>query len=346
LLEEEQAGVKLKAFNMWRPPLLKPRRNIRPDLYIEHAKLVIPEEESRNHFFDFMAFCLQCPGVKINHALVLFSTVQGVGKDTLLAPLIHGVGVHNVSAITPESLNDQYTYYLKSQIIICNEMANFEKKSVYNKLKPFLAAPPEWLTLYQKFLKPTLIPNIQNWIFSTNYANAVSLDDADRRFYIYECQMNEPPPPQHFDRIYKYFEDGGYEIIVGWYLDRDISSFDPTKPPPETDAKREMAYLAKPLAVRWLDEQFEQGGRFGTSELITATEIFEVGNDFGSPQFVSQQMHSGHIITALKKNGFVRMPGKHRIDGKVTTVWTRNKRLMNLSGEFLAEKLKADRRKR
>jgi hypothetical protein len=49
-----------------------------------------PDRREREHIFDVMAFKLQNPRIKINHA-VLIAGDQGCGKDTLWAPFLWAV---------------------------------------------------------------------------------------------------------------------------------------------------------------------------------------------------------------------------------------------------------------
>lgn len=348
ILVEEIEGVQVRAVNRWRPSSLVPMRGKSPTPWLDHVAMLFPETSAREHFLNWLAFNLQRPGVKIGHAIVLYSATHGVGKDTALVPLLRGVGQHNVAQIAPEDLTSNFNQFLRAQLIVCNEMANFEKKSTYNRLKAYLAAPPHWLTVNEKNTKPYMVPNIQNWAFNTNHANAIALEDSDRRFWIHECECDRATP-EHFARLWAWLNEGGGDAMtVGWLLDRDLAAFNPSDPPPMTRAKQDMADLSRPPTVRWLDEQFAEGGLFHGRTLVTAGEVTEAASGFDAPPIVTQTMHSGHVTAALRKHAFVAVPGRHRVGAKVLTIWTRDGRpeIMGASGEFLAARLAADQKKK
>jgi hypothetical protein len=72
-------------------------RDARPDLtgvaagdvsrWLDHCRVLVPEEAELNHCLDVMAFKLQNPRIKINHA-VLIAGIQGSGKDTFWDALL------------------------------------------------------------------------------------------------------------------------------------------------------------------------------------------------------------------------------------------------------------------
>jgi hypothetical protein len=336
-----ERGVLL--INLWRPSGLVPVEGD-PTPWLDHVKKLFPEETAREHFLNWMAFVLQNPGKKIGHAIMLYSEEQGVGKDTALIPLVRGVGNANIAKIEPDDLTGQFTSYLKSQVIICNEMANFERRTVYNRLKAHLEMSDTMLPVNEKFQPRYQILNRQNWIFCTNDPNAVSLEATDRRFFVQDC-----PGPRmsadESDKLYAWLNSGGDAIAVWWLLQRDLSKFNPAHPPPMTAAKTSMIELSKPVAVRWLEDQFATV--WAKREFMTHGEILDASGGFNVPANVSKQIHQGHVKSAFHKHGFVAIEGRHRVGSAVTTIWTRDKRPETLasSGQFLVARLAADRDK-
>jgi hypothetical protein len=329
--------------NLWRPSDLVPREGD-PSPWLDHISMLFPDPTARGHFLDWIAFVLQFPGRKIGHAIMLYSEEQGVGKDTALVPLVRGVGNANIAKIEPDDLTGTFTAYLKSQVIICNEMANFERRTVYNRLKAHLEMSDTWLPINEKFQPRYQVLNRQNWIFCTNSANAVSLEETDRRFWIYECAGHRLSN-RDADKLYAWFDSGGDAIVVYWLLHRDISKFNPAHAPPTTDAKKAMIELAKPVSVRWLDEQFTTV--WTKREFMTFNEILEAGCAFNVSPAIGKQMNQFYVTSALRKHRFIAIPGRHRIGDAVVTVWTRDHRpeTMASSGQFLAARVLADQNK-
>ena len=136
------------ALNTWRPSRYVPAKNVANadvQLWLDHIELIFGPlaEPAANHVLDWMAFVIQRPGEKINHALVIYGETQGTGKDSAFTPFFRTIGVpHNVPFITPERLRGQWTDYLEAPVICVEEMMNFNRGEMANKLKPLLAAPP------------------------------------------------------------------------------------------------------------------------------------------------------------------------------------------------------------
>ena len=158
-------------------------------LWLDHVKLIFGELDGPAvaHFLNFVAFLLQKPGHKINHALVIVGKTQGTGKDTAFVPVIRAIGLHNVATATPEALASPWTHYLLAQLVRAEEMMGFGRRELANKLKPMLCTPPETVSINTKNVKQYDIPNLQNWIMFRNHEDALSIEDTDRRYWIHNA---------------------------------------------------------------------------------------------------------------------------------------------------------------
>jgi hypothetical protein len=87
--------------------------------------LGIPDAEPRRRILDHLSAQVQRPCVKINHALVLGGG-QGIGKDSLLKPLIEALGPHNAGIITPLELDGAFNDFLiNKSLLLVQEIAAF-----------------------------------------------------------------------------------------------------------------------------------------------------------------------------------------------------------------------------
>jgi hypothetical protein len=128
-------------------------------LWLDHARMLVPDERELNHIFDVMAFKVQNPKVKINHA-ILHGGDEGCGKDTLYAPFLWAVcgpNAKNRGIMDNDSISSQWGYQLESEVLIINELKEPDaaaRRALANKLKPIIAAPPEMLPINRKGLHP------------------------------------------------------------------------------------------------------------------------------------------------------------------------------------------------
>lgn len=324
-------GILVAAVNQWRRSNVVPAMNVTDDgvrLWLNHVVLIFGplNGPAARHFLDWCAFVLQNPGVKIGHCIVVFGETHGTGKDTVFVPFFRAVGEHNVSTITPAMLAEPWTYYLLAQLVRVEEMMNFKRGEVANKLKPMLTTPPETVTINEKNVKQYDIPNIQNWVMFTNHENAIPIEDTDRRYWIHRCVLDAPREPAYYAALYAWYGSGGTEKVAGWLMQRDVSAFNPMAPPPDTDAKREMQELSLPPAVRWVRTLFAEGRELSGRSVWTVPAVLKeairiAASDFNAPS--SAGINHKSIASALKLAGF-KQTHRARIDGADANVWTRD----------------------
>ena len=209
--------------------------------WLAHCRVLVPETEELDHVLDLMAFKLQHPEVKINHA-VLHGGDQGSGKDTMWAPFIWSVcGPHlkNRGLLDNDTMSSQFGYALESEILILNELKEpdaKERRALANRLKPIIAAPPDMLTINRKGLHPYQMANRVFVLAFSNDPVPISLDSQDRRWF---CLWSHAPrmKPETAARMWAWYRAGGFEAVGAWLAARDVSAFNPGAAPMVTEFK-------------------------------------------------------------------------------------------------------------
>lgn len=341
VVREEVSGTMRDAVNLWRPSLLRPAEgDVGP--WISHMEAMFGPagSDAFEHMADYMAFIVQFPGVKVNHAPVLLGP-QGIGKDSVFEPLRRALGLHNAATIETERLAESFNSdWIQGQFVIVNEAHTFHRRETMNRLKPLLAAPPDTLTVNKKGVPQYAIPNIINVALFTNHEDALAPERSDRRFWVWRCLLEADPGEVYFDALWnRFYNVGGCERVFAWLLARDVTAFNPKKPAPMTEAKADMIEATTPAAVTWLEEQFEEGGIFVGRQLLTTREVSEAGNDFGAPGNMREPL----IRAELKRRGFRTLEGKFKIDGKAVRLWARG-RVGNTEHAFVLGRYEKERK--
>jgi hypothetical protein len=209
--------------------------------WLNHCRHLVPEPEALEHCFNVMAYKLQHPQRKINHA-VLHKGPQGIGKDTMWAPFIEAVcgpNAVNRGLLDSDTMNSQFNYALESEILILNELREpdaRDRRALANKLKPIIAAPPEWLSINRKGLKPYDMVNRCLVIAFSNDAVPITLDSQDRRWFALSSNVARMTP-EDSQRLWAWFARGGLSACAAWLAQRDVSAFNPSAAPPVTEFK-------------------------------------------------------------------------------------------------------------
>ena len=243
--------------NRWRDARPVPvAGNIQP--WLRHVERMVPDQREREHIFNVMAFKVQHPNRKINHA-VLHGGNPGSGKDTMWAPFFYAVGgpsLRNVSLVRNEEIASQWGYALEAEVMVVNELRQSEAKdrrSLENTLKPLIAAPPEFLSVNRKGLAPYDLVNRLQVIAFSNERVAINLPSDDRRWFVVWSDA-----PRMTDAegaaIWSWLESGGKSAVAAWLHLRDVSAFAPGATPMMTEAKAIMVEAGMSGAEAFLVE--------------------------------------------------------------------------------------------
>ena len=243
--------------NRWRdarPPVAA--GDITP--WLDHCRALVPEPKELEHILDVMAFKLQHPEVKVNHA-ILHGGDQGSGKDTMWAPFIWSVcGPHlkNRGLLDNDTMSSQFGYALESEILILNELKEpdaKERRALANRLKPIIAAPPEMLSINRKGLHPYQMANRVFVLAFSNDPVPISLDSQDRRWF---CVWSHAPrmTPDAAAKMWAWYKTGGFEAIGAWLQARDVRAFNPGAAPMATEFKLNLVEHGLSMAESYLVE--------------------------------------------------------------------------------------------
>jgi hypothetical protein len=310
--------------NLWAPPLLVPSEGD-AGRWLEHGAAMMGVDDLRR-VLDWLAFVLQRPGVKINHALVLLGETHGGGKDTFLKPFIAAIGQHNVAVIAGSQLGGAFNSELTRQVLQINEMPSAHKRDFYEDMKPLLAAPPDMLRINEKMLPPFWIPNIINVVITTNHIGAIALADSDRRFDIVSTHPaidgTEAERAAYYRPLHAWMDAGGSAAAAGWLLRRDVTAFDPAQAPPDSDAKTAMTREGAHPIVGWVLDLVAAGGELAGRNLVTIAEIVDLARRGVDGASTTGWVLPEHVARALTLSGW-RQVVRARFEGARHRVWAR-----------------------
>jgi hypothetical protein len=234
----ERKGV--TSFNLYRPPRIKLGDAGQAGPWIEHVhKVFVPKDA--DHCIRWLAHRVQLPEQKINHGLVL-GGAPGVGKDSLLAPVREAIGPWNFADISPTHLLESFNSFAKSVILRVNEardLGDVNRFSFYDRTKIYTAAPPEVLRINEKHLREYYVFNVVGFIVTTNHkTDGIYLPADDRRHFVaWSERTKDDFAPDYWNRLWSWYQrEGGFGHVAAYLSELDISSFDPSAPPPKTPA--------------------------------------------------------------------------------------------------------------
>lgn len=277
-------------------------------MWMEHCQALVPEQAELDHILDVMAFKVQHPEIKVNHA-ILHAGDEGSGKDTFWAPFIWAIcGDHlkNRGIMDNNSVNSQWGYQLESEILIINELKEPDaatRRQLANQLKPIIAAPPEMLPINRKGLHPYMMANRLFVLAFSNDPVPISLASQDRRWF---CIWSTAPrmESQKASAIWNWYRKGGFAAIARWLNDRDISKFNPAAPPMMTEFKANLVEHGMSMAESFLVEMMrERRGEFSAG--VVGSPFHSLCDRVAGQAPAGVKVPQAALLHALKEAGWV-----------------------------------------
>jgi hypothetical protein len=240
----------LPVFNFWRPSTCGPRllttAEVKP--WLDHVELVMGSPTERDLFLRWCAFVVQYPELKPNWCFLIMS-LQGLGKDTMVAPIKLAVGDRNWREELIYSLADNFTEAIEHKLLIVGETAQPKKGFVSahdfgTRLKPLLSQPPTELKINKKFQAPYTIPNRLAVILFSNETNPLHLERGQRRVHVVNRLGVQSALPDYFWNLHEWLKAGGAELAASYLLSYPLSEAEKREfiggIAPENEAKIEL----------------------------------------------------------------------------------------------------------
>jgi hypothetical protein len=277
-----QSGA--RCFNRYEPPLIAPGDPTQATRWLELVRKVYPDDT--DHIITWLAFKVQNPGVKINHALVL-GGASGIGKDTILEPVRIAVGDNNYKNISPSHLTGTFNSFVMSVVLQIDEARDLGENTRVNRFtfyehsKTYIAAPPRCLPFNEKFQRVTYVFNVIGVVYTTNHRfDGLYLPADDRRHYVAWSELTkEDFLKEYWTELWHWLEhDGGNGHVAAYLRSLDLTDFDAKAPPPQTAAMWQIvdasaAPEANELAdaIDELNKDRKDGSKPCTLRMIAAT---------------------------------------------------------------------------
>ena len=301
--------------NLYLPPNIKLGDPDKAGPWLEHVRRVYPEDSA--HIIQWLAHRVQRPEEKINHALLLGGG-QGIGKDTLLAPVKRAVGPSNFQEVSPKQAMGRFNGFLKAVILRISEahdLGEYDRYAFYDHLKSYTAAPPDEMRVDEKNLREYVIVNCCGVIITTNHkSDGLYLPADDRRTYVAWSELTKADfAKEYWNDLWSWYDKGGFGHVAAYLLQHDLSEFDAKAPPKQTET-----FLAI-VDVGQAPEQAELADvldKLNNPEAVTLNDIVaEVGSASEFGEWLDDRKNRRAIPHRLEDCGYVRVRNADAKDG-------------------------------
>jgi hypothetical protein len=247
-----------ETYNVYRKPDIGP---VEGDVtwWTEHLEYLLPDDVSRNHLLNWMAWLLQNLDKKPKHALILQGEVNGTGKSFIADVLTRILHPGNVSIVPQNGLSGRFNAWaLQCKLIVVEELRASDKGAVKEALHDIITQ--EVISIEKKGVDPMKVENCFGIFCLTNDDAALTLDNTDRRYLVIRTDRTKEEARAKADAGYfvrlfaKLKDDAAMSAVAYSLMNRDITGYNGQAAAPDTDAKAAMqAASADDLEV-WLDD--------------------------------------------------------------------------------------------
>lgn len=296
-----------------------------------HLLTMFHEKEMGQKVIEWMAYNVQNAGQKILWAPIICG-VQGDGKSTIFNIMRAVMGNCNVKDVSTNEIFSSFNGYASGACVAALEeirVKGHNRHEVMNQLKPLLTNPV--VSIVKKGRDALNVKNVTNYIGFTNFADALVLDDDDRRWAVFFTKF-ESREELMKERNFSFWEvlHNAYRehagVIRSWLLSVNVDYFNP-KAPPETNAshKQRMIYESRTDDQKAMIEVIELNPN---RRVVTAKMLMAESRDFN----LKMSLHAiGRLLMSL---GWIKYKPV-KLHGKTTNVWLSKRVWENLK---IAEK--------
>jgi len=214
----EDDGIKM--VNSWWP-ISTERAVGNPEPFIKHIEKMLPDQTDRDILIHWMASLVQNQGKKFQWAPVL-QGVEGNGKTMLIECLVKCIGkryVHTPNVDDFVKSGGKFSGWIQNRLLIGMEEVYINgDKNILNVLKPMITN--SLIESQKKGIDQITIENRANFLFCTNYKDAIGKTATDRRYAIfYTAQQylgdlqRDGMTGNYFPRLWDWLRGGGFAIV-------------------------------------------------------------------------------------------------------------------------------------
>ena len=246
--------------------------------FIKLLKRLVPDIVERRCLINWIATLVQNPGQKFNVAVVVWSSQQGTGKSMLFETIGKLFNDRHSAVVGQEVFNDSFTEWQAHKVfVICDEVSSTDQRGTADRIKGWITSSTN--NINKKHEPKFSQQNIIKYVFLSNHADAVFLNDTDRRYFVVEATATRMSSSDATEFI-AWRDQGGLPALLDCLLNINTKDFNPTAPAPSSGSKATMIEDNKSDLERWVDKQLDEHAHRGKF-LVSAEDLagaYHAGN--------------------------------------------------------------------
>jgi hypothetical protein len=276
-------------------------------------------------FERWLAYPFQHVGEKLATAVAMWSLHQGTGKSLLCEVLKEVYGKWG-RIIGVSDLDSSFNSWAeRKQFVVVDEMPPHDSRAKADTLKKIITRTT--VTINKKFEPEYELPDITNYMMTSNRPDAFFVEDRDRRFFVHQV-LSKAIDPQFYRDFSAWGKGEGRGALRYYFEHFDLGDFQRHTLPPINAAKLELqedarseldAWVAQlrtcPDAVLRFDAKIYKHDVYTPSELRAMFERQHPGR--------REVVTSVGMAKALRRGGFTQPMGREvvNVDGESSRLY-------------------------
>ncbi len=206
---------------------------------------------ARTWFLQWLAYPLRFPGTKLFSSAVIYGLAQGTGKS-LIGYTMGRIYGKNFTEIKQADLHSNFNEWaVRKSFILGDDVTGSDKRADLDLLKKMITQKELWINEKNQPRYP--IPDVINYLWTSNQPDAFFLEDRDRRFFIHEV-VSDPMSRKFYNRYddLLWGADDFSAAVMDYLLRLSLDGFDPHAAAPGTRAKENMTRTARSDLGNWV----------------------------------------------------------------------------------------------
>lgn len=250
-----------KGINTYLP---SPGRRIEGDAspFLRHVAAILPDENDQMILLRWIAHNIKYPGYKIPWAPVIQSA-EGVGKGVIKSLMLHALGqsyTHYPNAQELTNSGSQFNGWIRNKLfILADEIKVDDRRDLIEVLKPLISE--RLIEVQSKGIDQELEDNYANWLFFTNFKDAVPISKNGRRYAIFYSQLQTEQEilsrgmdESYFNQLYAWIDGDGAAIVTDWFHRWELTRGDIPMRAPKTSSWNEAVTIGRSPVERVITE--------------------------------------------------------------------------------------------
>jgi hypothetical protein len=304
------------------------RENVQRVLH--HFHHLFPDKREAEIAISWFAYVVQ--ERKRPNWAIMMQGAEGDGRSFFGSMMAAVLGGDNVRTVNAKTLEDKFNGWAEGQLFTLIEevrMIGHNRHDVINSIKPLITN--DTIDIRAMHMNSYNVPNTTAYMLTTNFQNALPLNDTDRRYFVLMSQWQDAKSiedlgTEYFDELFATLRESA-GAIRGWLLKYKLHpEFKPQGRAPNSRGKAQMIDLNKSDEVVQTEDLID-GGFFHdiSNDVVLVSKLAEVLSKKNSPYTVKE----ASCAAILRQLGFTYL-GRVMIDGKRDRIWSKTpKRFMN-----------------